>query len=103
MAHSCTLDSFVDVNPKPAMNLQPIRRFNTIALESSLSVSFSQPLLDFKETELKKLGIHNSKDRAMMLRSLANYRVVQEDDRPGEMPRPLMLCGLVYSFGLASF
>ena len=69
-----------------------------IALESSLSVSFPQPLLDFKETELKKLGIHNSKDRAMMLRSLATYRVVQEDDRPGEMPRPLMLCGLVYSF-----
>ena len=33
-----------------------------------------------------------------MLRSLATYRVVQEDDRPGEMPRPLMLCGLVYSF-----
>ena len=87
MAHSCTLDSFVDVNPL-AMNLQLIRQFHTIALESSLAVSFPQPLLDFKETELKKLGIHNSKDRAMMLKSLANYR---EDDSPGETPRPLLM------------
>jgi len=42
--------------------------------------------LEIKETELKKLGIHNSKDRAMMMGSLANYRAVQEDSPAVTVP-----------------
>lgn len=37
-----------------------------------------------KESELKKLGINNSKDRAMMLGSLASYKTVREESSPGE-------------------
>ena len=40
----------------------------------SLTHTNTQPLLDLKEPDLKKLGIQNSKDRARMLGSLANYR-----------------------------
>jgi cobalamin biosynthesis protein CbiG len=36
-------------------------------------------LLDVKEIELKKLGVYNSRDRAAMLGSLANYRAVREE------------------------
>ena len=40
---------------------------------------FLQALLDIKEMDLKKLGVYNSKDRAAMLGSLANYRAVREE------------------------
>lgn len=53
----------------------------TINAHTRLSI---QPLLDLKELDLKKLGIQNSKDRARMLGSLANYRADREDISPGE-------------------
>jgi hypothetical protein len=40
--------------------------------------------LDLKELDLKRLGIQNSKDRARMLGSLADYKTDRKDTTPSE-------------------
>lgn len=50
-----------------------------------------------KESELKKLGIQNSRDRATMLSSLANFRSTREASSPGKLvsecvPDPVCVC-----------
>ena len=43
-----------------------------------------QPLLDLKESELKKLGVQNSKDRSLLMGSLTNYRIVRHEAKSGK-------------------
>ena len=49
-------------------------RPSSLSLSLPLPPSLSQPLLEFKDPELRKLGVINSRDRSAMLASLASYR-----------------------------
>jgi len=53
-------------------------------LFTSLSCFPFQPLLDLRDSDIKKLGVVNSKDRARMMSSLATYKSILGQDSVGE-------------------
>ena len=65
------LSSFFLIHP---VSISRLSSPSPPSLSPTLSSSFSQPLLEIKDPELKKLGVTNSKDRSVMLVSLASYR-----------------------------
>ena len=80
------LSSFFLIHP---VSISRLSSPSPPSLSPTLSSSFSQPLLEIKDPELKKLGVTNSKDRSVMLVSLASYRsqtssssIIREESNP---------------------